>query len=50
MARRHRAVCEKLKRKPWRSYVANLWALKEPITVAVICRIGYDVEVILMTQ
>src|SRR5688572_22869734 len=47
MMRRRRAVCAKSKPNPWRYFAANLWALKEPIMLAAIYRIGSAVAVLL---
>ena len=38
--RRRRAVCVKSKPNPWRFFVANLWALREPSFAEVIFRTG----------
>src|ERR1041385_8418645 len=47
MLRRRRVVCARSKRNPWRFCVANLWGLREPLSVAGIFKIGSVVGVVL---
>src|ERR1043165_8520984 len=46
MMRRRRAVCAKSKPNPWRCFVANRWALREPIMLAAISSIGSAVVMV----